>query len=270
MQLAEKGLLDLDADIRSYVPEFPDKGAKITARQLLSHRGGIVHNNRLDSSIQYTTPHPFADVIVALDKFKDAPLLHPPGQDFEYSTQGYMLLSAVVERAGKQRFADQIQERIAKPLGMKALRPDFPWEDIPGRAPGYLRTDKGVERRADSEVTEAYWKWGGGGFSSKPSDLAAFCVGLLNTKLVTKQTEQQMWSPVTDTEPNKPKIKYGLGFFVVDSPWGSRLVGHDGSQTKARTGMLMEPANKRGVVIMTNCEWVDPMVIAMNLLEMMK
>jgi CubicO group peptidase (beta-lactamase class C family) len=160
MQLAEKGQLDLDADIRTYVPEFPDKGVKITARQLLCHRGGIVHNNNLESKIKYAAPHPFEDVIVALDQFKEAPLVHSPGQQFEYSTQGYMLLSAVIERAGKQRFADQIQDRIAKPLGMKTLRPDFPWEDIPGRAAGYRRTDQGVERRPENEVTDAYWKWG--------------------------------------------------------------------------------------------------------------
>jgi CubicO group peptidase (beta-lactamase class C family) len=268
MQLAEKGQLDLDADIRTYVPEFPDKGVKITARQLLCHRGGIVHNNNLESKIKYAAPHPFEDVIVALDQFKEAPLVHSPGQQFEYSTQGYMLLSAVIERAGKQRFADQIQDRIAKPLGMKTLRPDFPWEDIPGRAAGYRRTDKGVERRPENEVTEAYWKWGGGGFSSTPSDLAAFCVGLLQTKLVSKQTQEQMWSPVTPTD--KPQFNYGFGFYVVKSPTGSLWVGHDGSQTKARTGLLMEPDQRRGIVIMTNCEWVDPMPIAMNLLEMMK
>jgi len=270
MQLAEKGLLDLDADVRTYVPEFPDKGVKITARQLLCHRGGIVHNDRLESAVQYTTPHPFADVIVALDKFKESPLVHPPGRQFDYSTQGYMLLSAVVERAGTQRFADQLQERIAKPLGMKSLRPDFPWEDIPGRVVGYRRTERGVERRQDRDVTEAYWKWGGGGFSSTPADLAAFCVGLLQTKLVSKQTQRQMWSPVTPTEPDKPKLKYGLGFYVVQSPSGSRWVGHDGMQTKARTGFLLEPESNRGVVILTNCEWVDPMPIAMTLLEMMK
>src|SRR5688572_28433195 len=38
LQLAEKGLLDLDADVRTYVPEFPDKGVKITARDLLRHQ----------------------------------------------------------------------------------------------------------------------------------------------------------------------------------------------------------------------------------------
>jgi serine beta-lactamase-like protein LACTB len=268
MQLVEQGLLDLDADVRTYVPEFPDKGTKITTRQLLCHRGGISHDKRSELKIEYDTPHPFAEVIVALDKFKEAPPLHPPGEKFVYSTHGYMLLSAVIERAGKQRFADQLQERIAKPLGMTSFQPDFPWVDIPGRAIGYLRTDKGIERRKRGDVTECYWKSGGGGFTSTPADLAAFCAGLLQTKLVSQETQRQMWSPITPTD--KPKIDYGFGFYVVDSPWGSRWVGHDGMQTKGRAALLMEPEHDRGVVIMTNCEWVDPMPIAISLLEIMK
>src|SRR5690606_10775158 len=43
MQLAEKKKLDLDADVRDYVPEFPDKRARITARHLLDHQSGIPH-----------------------------------------------------------------------------------------------------------------------------------------------------------------------------------------------------------------------------------
>ena len=40
-RLAESGVLDLDAPISQYLPEYPAAGAKITARQLLSHMGGV-------------------------------------------------------------------------------------------------------------------------------------------------------------------------------------------------------------------------------------
>lgn len=43
MQLWEAGELDLDRDVRAYVPEFPDKGHVITVRQLLSHQSGLPH-----------------------------------------------------------------------------------------------------------------------------------------------------------------------------------------------------------------------------------
>ena len=41
MQLYEKGKIDLDADVRKYIPYFPKKKWKISIRQLLSHTAGI-------------------------------------------------------------------------------------------------------------------------------------------------------------------------------------------------------------------------------------
>ena len=204
LQLAEKGLLDLDADVRTYVPEFPDKGAKITARDLLCHQGGIVHYANgpvVRTERQYSTPHPFADVVVALDRFKDSPLVNTPGTRYSYSTHGYILLSAVVERAGKQRFADQVQARIAEPLGMADFRPDYQWEDIPNRATGYTRQDGVIRRRPDDQVEDVSWKLGGGGFTSPATDLADFGVGLLQRKLVSEETERLMWTVNKPADP---------------------------------------------------------------------
>ena len=116
MQLVEQGKLRLDDDVRHYVPEFPDKGHRITVRHLLCHQGGIVHYTNgevVRTQQQYTNQHPFADVVMALDTFKESPLVSLPGGKYSYSTHGYILLSAVVERAGGQPFADQVRERIA-------------------------------------------------------------------------------------------------------------------------------------------------------------
>jgi serine beta-lactamase-like protein LACTB len=104
MQLEQKGALNINADVRNYVPEFPDKHGTITARELLDHQGGIVHYDNgpvIRTERKYRMPHPFADVILALDTFKESPLVNPPGEKFSYSTYGYILLSAVLQRAGK-------------------------------------------------------------------------------------------------------------------------------------------------------------------------
>lgn len=269
LQLAEKGLLDLDADVRDYVPEFPDKGVKITARNLLCHQGGIVHylnGTVLRTESQYSSPHPFADVVVALDRFKDSPLIRKPGTKYAYSTHGYILLSAVVERAGKQRFADQVRTRIAEPLGMVDFRPDYQWEDIPNRATGYSRQEGVIRRRADDQVEDVSWKLGGGGFTSPVTDLADFGVGLLQRKLVSESTERLMWTANRPADPQGAK-PYGFGFFVVDRPGGAKLVGHDGSQAKAKTALLLDPGSKKGVAVMSNSEWADVMKLAMLLMD---
>ncbi len=269
LQLAEKGLLDLDADVRSYVPEFPDKGVKITARDLLRHQGGIVHytNGPIVPTLKlYADPHPFANVIVALDRFKDSPLVNRPGTRYAYSSHGYILLSAVIERAGKQRFADQVKERISQPLGMADFRPDYQWEDIPYRAAGYTREDKKVRRRTPDQDEDVSWKLGGGGFTSPAMDLADFGLGLIQQKLVSKETERLMWTVNRPSDPEGAK-PYGLGFFVIDFRGGGKLVGHDGSQARTKTALLLDPQNKKGIAIMTNSEWVDAMKLAASLMD---
>jgi CubicO group peptidase (beta-lactamase class C family) len=274
LQLAEKGQLDLDADIRTYVPEFPDKGVKITARELLCHQGGIPHTGTNGGTIirtekTYATPHPFADVITALDMFKDSPLVNTPGTTYFYSTPGYVLLSAVVQRAGKQPFADQVAERIAKPLGMANFRPDYQWEDIPNRAAGYNRPDGEIRRRPDDQVDDVSWKLAGGGFTSPATDLARFGVGLLQHKLVSEKTEQQMWTINKPAKGEKPD-PYGYGFFIVKMPDGRTLVGHDGSQQKAKTALVIDPQSKKGIALMTNSEWFDAMKLTLMLMDEIK
>jgi CubicO group peptidase (beta-lactamase class C family) len=256
MQLVEAGTLRLDADVRSLVPEFPDKGNVITVRQLLCHQGGIVHYSNgkvIPTKRSYPTPHPFADVVLALDTFKDSPLVNRPGEKYSYTTHGYILVSAAVQRAGRQPFADQVRDRIAKPLDMTTLRPDYQWEAIPNRAVGYACNGGVVARSTDTDVS---WKLGGGGFVSNVDDFARFAAGLINRRLVNEKTETMMWEP--QKLRSGETTSYGLGFGVDVNTNGRLRVSHSGSQEKTRTRLVIYPRERHGVVVMTNSEWVDP------------
>ena len=128
LQLVEQGKLNLQADVRDYVPEFPDQGHLIRVRDLMCHQSGIVHYQNgkvIRSQRDYPMPHPYEDVVLALDTFRESPLVHPPGEKFSYSTHAYILLSAVVQKAGQQKFADQVQARVVTPLGLETLQPDY-------------------------------------------------------------------------------------------------------------------------------------------------
>ncbi len=256
LQLAEQNRLDLDADIRKYVPEFPRTDTPITARQLLSHQGGIVHyaNGRvIPTARKYSVEHPYEDVVVALDRFKESPLINVPGSKYSYSTYGYVLLSAVVQRAGGAKFADQVQSRIAAPLGMTTLQPDYQWKNIPDRAVGYrLEGDKIVP----SSDTDVSWKLGGGGYISTIEDLARFAMGLLNHRMVSRRTEAAMWEPMRTSTGER--TAYGLGFSVDAAADGRKRVSHNGSQEKASCRMVIYPGENHGVVIFSNSEHANP------------
>jgi serine beta-lactamase-like protein LACTB, mitochondrial len=256
LQLVESGKLDLDADVRGYVPEFPDKDVTITSRHLLCHQSGIVHyrNGRvIRTRRSYDVPNPFENVILALDTFQESPLLHPPSEQWSYTTHGYILMSAVVERAGEHKFADQVHERIIRPLGMTTLQPDYQWLPIAHRAVGYRLRDDVVERSTDTDVS---WKLGGGGYLSNIEDFARFAEALINRRLVTAESEAALWEP--QKLANGKTTEYGLGFRVDVEDDGRLKVSHGGSQEKVKTRMVLYPREKHGVVVMTNSEWVTP------------
>lgn len=255
LQLAEEGKLDLDANVRKYVPEFPDPGVTITSRQLLCHQGGIVHYKNgpvVGTPRAYDDPFPYRDVVIALDTFNRSPLVNPPGKKYSYTTHGYMLLSAVVQRAGEQPFHEQVSERICRPLGMSTLQPDYQWVQIPQRTRGYRRSGAQVIDSVDEDVS---WKLGGGGYISTIEDLCRFALGLIDGKLVSERTEAAMWT--AQATSGGESTGYGLGFRIEEQS-GRLKVSHNGSQPETRTRMVFYPAQRHGVVVMTNSEWVDP------------
>jgi len=258
--LAEK--LDLDRDVRTYVPEFPLKPWPITARQLLCHQSGVVHylNGKVvRTQATYDREHPFEDTVLALDQFKESDLVAEPGTTFAYTTHGYMLLGAVVQRAGGERFADQVQRRIAEPAGMTTFQPDYQWVDIPHRAVGYRRLG---EASVPTTNTDVSWKLPGGGYVSNVGDLARFAAALMGDTLLPAETREKMWTNQATRDGKRGG--YGLGF-GVSTVEGERRVAHSGSQEKTRTLMQLFPKERVAVVLMTNSEWakLDPVATAL-------
>jgi serine beta-lactamase-like protein LACTB, mitochondrial len=255
MQLWEAGRLNLDADVRLFVPEFPEQKHTITVRQLLCHQGGILHYGPAVVS----TPRPDLDgryvtMIDAIDKFKASPLLGEPGMKYSYSTHGYILAGAAVERAGGALYAEQVRDRIVKPLAMTTLRPDYQWEAIPHRAVGYRAGpagEGGAREMVVSSDTDVSWKLAGGGWISNVSDLALLGTGLLSDKLVKHETREAMWTPQKTRDGNA--TNYGLGF-EIGALGALPLVSHGGSQEKVRTLMMILPEQNAAVAIMCNTE----------------
>jgi serine beta-lactamase-like protein LACTB, mitochondrial len=254
MQLVEAKKLDLDADVRKYVPEFPDKGAKITTRHLLCHQSGIPHylNGKvIPTERKYATDKPFFDPIHSLDKFNGSPLIFKPGEKTEYSSYAYILLSAVVQRAGKEPFHEQAVNRIAKPMKMRSLELDTAANGQKHWTVGYV---KNSSTSIVSAVEEShYWKHGAGGYKSNVGDFARWAKGLLDRKLVSEQTEAKMWERQKTSDGKL--TTWGLGF-TVDEQGGLR-VGHNGSQPEATSRMVLYPKSKQAVVVMTNCRYAN-------------
>jgi CubicO group peptidase (beta-lactamase class C family) len=119
-QLVKEKNLWYDAPLSKYLDLFPpETGDKITIRQLLNMRAGLgdflqdPRFRKIESS-DFTLAQ-LADII------KDEPLLFEPGTSQKYSNSGYAVLGRVIEKVTGKSYEKNIEERIARPLGLKDL-----------------------------------------------------------------------------------------------------------------------------------------------------
>lgn len=253
MQLVERKMLDLDADVRKYVPEFPDKGAVITTRQLLAHTSGIPHYSNglvIPASMRRRDFKAYENPVVGLDRFKNSPLLFKPGEKVSYSSYAYVLLSAVIQSAGRAPFLQQVNNRIAKPLGLASFQVDYPTANQPNWAVGYEKKNDAIVPARDQAH---YWKHAAGGFKSNVEDFAKWAQALVNHKLVKPETERQMWEPQKLADGTA--TKHSLGFIVAGSE-DNPEISHNGGQDETRTRMVLWPKTGDAVVVMCNSSFI--------------
>ncbi len=253
MHLVRRGQLDLDRDIAELVPEFSGKGAAITSRQLLGHLGGICHYRAAQRPVRaFREGESFRDPIAALEMFSAGPLVAPPGSKYHYSTHGYVLLGAVIQRAGKQPFAEIVQESIANPFGLTTLTPDLNDDHVPHQVVGYQRLQSGAGRpaRMVSQPWETVeWKLPAGGFVSTAGDMAMFGVGLLDGSIVQPDELKEMTTRGQTTAGEATNYGLGLAMMAVD---GESLIGHSGSQNQTATMLLLDPKRSLSVAVAIN------------------
>jgi serine beta-lactamase-like protein LACTB, mitochondrial len=189
--LADQGLLDLDAPIQRYVPEFPDKGYVITVRELLGHLGGIRHYTPAeDANLDRDVYH---SVTESLKRFKDDPLAVPPGTKWLYSTYGYVLVSAAIEGASRQNFLEFMRDKVFQPLGMNDTQADEKEKIISHRARWYTVMADGSYTNTPYE--DVSYKWAGGGFLSTAEDLVRFGSAMLGPGFLKENTLNLIFTP---------------------------------------------------------------------------
>lgn len=256
--LVEQGKIDLKAEVRSLVPEFPDKGASITLDLLLRHQGGIRHYRagEVESTVHYV------DSIAPLSIFKDDPLVGPPGAQFLYSTYGYVLAGAMLERAAHRPLMEIIAEATGGSGGGagggsgggssdRALRimADNQRAIIPHRVRGYQRLKDGTLENC--ELADTSNKIPGGGMCASPAAVVQIAMDLANGKILTLDSLKTMWTPVA-TSDGKPQT-YALGWQVTLVQDKLR-VSHSGSQPGTSTSLVLYPDEKLAVAVFCNLE----------------
>lgn len=166
-RLADRGVVDLDAPIRRWLPDFPE-AERITLRLLLDHRAGVRSVNSLPYDEEAVRPNALADLV---DSIARLPLDFEPGTNERYSNGGYALATRVLELAAGRPYARLVEEEILAPLGLRHTRSVATREIVPGLARGYAPSPDEFGRAMLAPFQEMDTKAGGGSLVSTAADL---------------------------------------------------------------------------------------------------
>lgn len=246
--LTAQDRIDIDADVRRYVPAFPKKAYGFSVRQLAGHLAGIRHYAGDEAYRREHTP----SVVASLNVFKDDPLLSVPGEKWNYSSYGYNLLSAVVEEAADRPFLEFMAESVFAPLGMNATVPDNLGEVVPNRGRYYFRREGRLYN--EPEVDNSH-KWASGGFLSTTDDLVRFGLAHMNDQIVTPEMRSLLW---TEQRTKAGELTgYGIGWRIVLDDKGNTWIGHGGGSIGGTSQLWLFPESCLVIAMASNQTELD-------------
>lgn len=271
LQLAEEGIVDLDAPMTTYLPDsgVPDSD-QMTVRMLLNHTTGL-YNYLQDPTFfagVYADPERVWQPEELIEyNVSFPPTFSPPGAAWHYSSANYVTLGLLVEAATGNSHADEIRTRILEPLGMdRTFYP--PDEALPEELPtGYFDADD----HSNNAVSAA---WATSNMVSTNEDMQTFSQALFEGDLLQPETRGQMFEFVPGNgEYDMPDLAYGLGVMRHQHPVGpapdgttrpaeaSTAYGHIGGYGGFRTAMWHVPERDITITSATNQFVTDPNTI---------
>jgi serine beta-lactamase-like protein LACTB len=254
-RLVDGGTVSLDDRVGAHFPDVP--GSAATLEQLASHMGGVRHYTFTSAGAllreQFGRKH-YADAASALPMFIDDPLEFAPGTAFAYSTHGYTLLAAMLERAGGSDFLSLLRASVTDLLGLASIGPDDVTDVRATRAQPYREIAGRFFRPTDADPS---YKWAGGGLLATPSDLALLAASLMEGGLVSAEMRDALWTVrrLPDGAPNPQR--YGLGWRIdevvsEDAAAPIRVVHHGGTSPGGSAFLILVPSSRVAVAVVTN------------------
>lgn len=199
--LQQRGKLGLDDSIRKYLPELPPTWNEVKVYHLLTHTSGVA-NFTLFPEFQPTKMLPSSPQKTLL-RFRDKPLEFRPGQQYLYSSSGYIVLGLLIQRISGQAYRAFLQEHIFGPLEMLDSGYDCNGTLLCNRAAGY-KLRGGHIRNAD--YIDMSIPFSAGGLYSTAADLLRWQRSLVGGEVLAPGVLASMITPYLND--------YACGFLV--------------------------------------------------------
>ena len=259
MRLVEQGLVDLDAAVRTYLPEFttadPTVGAQVTVRQLLNHSPGWLGDYFEDFG---AGDDALARYVAGMARL---PQLTPLGTTFAYNNAAVATAGRIVEVVTRSTYEDAVRRLVIEPLGLNHSRL-FTDEII-----GFNVAASHTDRDGTPVVVPEYWyqprsyKPTGGLISSAADQLrwARFHLGdgraPSGQRLLSTAALREMQ---TRPGPGGSLVVEltGMGVTWMQRPTaeGVTVLQHGGSYPGQYSGFLLVPRRRFGLTLLTNAD----------------
>jgi CubicO group peptidase (beta-lactamase class C family) len=253
MRLVERGDLDLDSTVRSYVPEFrvmdEDASANATLRQLLSHTSGWAGDFFLDTGPGDDALACYADAMAGLDQ------LAPVGALFSYNNAGFSLAGYLIELVTGERYETAMRQLVLEPLGFESCAFEA-GEVLTHRFAVGHNVAEGRARvaRPWALLRSAY---PAGAVVCHVRDLLRFArfhlgdgLGEDGSQVLSEESLALMQTPQVTVWGEE---KWGLPW-AIDETWGTPLVSHGGGTNGQVSQLTLAPEHNFAVAVLTNAD----------------
>lgn len=242
--LATSGRIRLEDDIRRYLPELPDYGAKITVQHLLEHTSGLrdwdglfaLTGRNIEDGIT-------VDDVVAMAA-RQKSLIFTPGAEQRYSNTGYVLLAKIIERVTSEPFDSWMRRNVFAELGMRDCS-FVRSTGVGARVASFrVRYPAQVEASKDQMVT-----MGSSGLACSANDLIRWMENYQSGRLGGPEVRRLVTGP--PATPTSSERDYVFGNWLGERH-GHAYVGHQGLAAGFRTSIRRFPADGLTVIYLAN------------------
>lgn len=258
VQLYKQGKLQYDDRISKYLPEMAAY-SDITIKNLLTHTGGLPDYMELLSkewkTSNYVTNQDVLDLFV---KVKPA-VLFKPGEKWEYSNTGYLILASIIEKVSGKSFGEYLSDKIFKPLKMNntfVYRRWYKPEKVNNYASGYIYSDSLHRQATPDELGKDYYVVlldgivGDGMVNSNLEDMLKWDRALYTDKLINKADKDQIFSSSKTLDGKE--TNYGFGWRVDNNGIYGKIVSHSGGWGGYITYIERDLDNDKTIIALQN------------------
>lgn len=258
MQLYEQGRLDLNEDIRTYLPNGFLKNLSydkpITLLNLMNHNAGFQSPYKDEETAEFDALMPLDEALTEIAPAQ----IYAPGDVVAYSNWGAALTGYMVECVSGMDYADYVDKNIFQRLGMKytAILPDMSDNEWTAeqrkKTHCYIQGDGGLESMG--ECRRYIHIYPAGSACGTISDLAIFAKAFLcdsrDCPLFEKDDtlDLMLSASLFYSDGTTPRFCHGL----ETDHYGVILLGHGGNTTGFTSLMQIDLNSRTGFVMMVN------------------